>query len=202
MLFSGLLKRSDSLHQSPAIDGALVRNSLRNIAFFSRRGTSIWDLVIRLGEHNDLIPNLCQWERINVTISLGTALRHSRDQNAVKMLWIDAISINQRDIEERDKQVPLMERIYSSAIRELLWLGEDHDWWRCRVYPLARKRGVCRWPRVYRLPDEWPLYTPRISDKSDQKDPETVWRPCGVVSHPECPRSGVSAGCSSPILKV
>jgi hypothetical protein len=64
-------------------------------------------------------------DEFNVTMSLETALRHIRDHNAAITLWIDAICINQQDNDERGKQVSLMGRIYSSAIRDLLWLGED-----------------------------------------------------------------------------
>jgi hypothetical protein len=64
-------------------------------------------------------------DEFKVTVSLKTALRYIRDQNAVRMLWIDAICINQRDNMERSEQVSLMGRIYSSAICDLLWLGED-----------------------------------------------------------------------------
>ncbi|KAK5699656.1 hypothetical protein LTR97_005785 [Elasticomyces elasticus] len=42
-------------------------------------------------------------------------------------LFIDAISINQRDHAERSSQVSQMWRIYSSAIPVLAWLGPRHD---------------------------------------------------------------------------
>jgi hypothetical protein len=60
-----------------------------------------------------------------VTLSLETALRYIREQHTARTLWIDAICINQRDIRERSEQVSLMGRIYSSAMCDLLWLGED-----------------------------------------------------------------------------
>lgn len=40
-------------------------------------------------------------------------------------LWIDAVSINQCDIEERTAQVALMSRIYSTAKSVLVWLGRE-----------------------------------------------------------------------------
>ena len=39
-------------------------------------------------------------------------------------LWIDALCINQEDIDERNHQVLRMGQIYSSAQRVLVWLGE------------------------------------------------------------------------------
>lgn len=39
-------------------------------------------------------------------------------------LWIDAICINQHDLAEKARQIPLMTRIYSTAARVLVWLGK------------------------------------------------------------------------------
>lgn len=41
--------------------------------------------------------------------------------------WIDAICINQKDKMEKSKQVRLMESIYRSANRVIVWLGESDD---------------------------------------------------------------------------
>ncbi|KAK4626751.1 Heterokaryon incompatibility protein 6, OR allele [Fulvia fulva] len=42
--------------------------------------------------------------------------------------WIDAICINQHDINERNSQVQQMWRIFSGAVRVVSWLGpDDHD---------------------------------------------------------------------------
>jgi hypothetical protein len=42
-------------------------------------------------------------------------------------LWIDALSINQGDIQERCEQVKLMSSIYQTATKVVVWLGpEDH----------------------------------------------------------------------------
>jgi len=40
------------------------------------------------------------------------------------MLWIDALCINQRDIQERSHQVQHMATIYRSAKSVVIWLGE------------------------------------------------------------------------------
>ncbi|RMZ83442.1 hypothetical protein DV737_g1532, partial [Chaetothyriales sp. CBS 132003] len=44
-----------------------------------------------------------------------------------RYLWVDAISINQNDLVERGQQVQLMNRIYPSAARVLVWLGEEAE---------------------------------------------------------------------------
>jgi hypothetical protein len=39
-------------------------------------------------------------------------------------LWIDAICINQADLDERKQQVQLMRDVYSGASRVVVWLRE------------------------------------------------------------------------------
>lgn len=43
------------------------------------------------------------------------------------MVWIDALCINQRDIEERSQQVSNMLDIFRAAIRVVIWLGVEED---------------------------------------------------------------------------
>ncbi|KAI1751529.1 heterokaryon incompatibility protein-domain-containing protein [Xylaria castorea] len=43
-----------------------------------------------------------------------------------KRVWIDAICINQDDIDERSQQVAMMEAIYRKASMTLVWLGKDN----------------------------------------------------------------------------
>lgn len=44
-----------------------------------------------------------------------------------RLLWIDALCINQEDIEERGQQVSLMKEIYQRAGEVTVWLGEEGD---------------------------------------------------------------------------
>lgn len=61
------------------------------------------------------------------TINLVSALRHLREEQAGKVLWIDAVCINQLNVEERNRQVQMMARIYKSAEEVVAWLGESED---------------------------------------------------------------------------
>ncbi|KAI0855014.1 HET domain-containing protein [Xylaria cubensis] len=45
----------------------------------------------------------------------------------VEWVWIDKICINQEDLSERSKQVQMMNKVYSQAIRTVVWLGPDGD---------------------------------------------------------------------------
>jgi hypothetical protein len=65
--------------------------------------------------------NLC------ITQNLYTALRHLRDQDYPRILWVDALCINQDDEEEKENQIPLMAEIYARARRVVVWLGPAED---------------------------------------------------------------------------
>ncbi|KIW03416.1 uncharacterized protein PV09_05191 [Verruconis gallopava] len=41
-----------------------------------------------------------------------------------KVLWVDAICMNQKDIDEKNKQLPLMAEVYKKAQNVCIWLGE------------------------------------------------------------------------------
>ncbi|KAJ4987076.1 het domain protein [Stagonosporopsis vannaccii] len=64
---------------------------------------------------------------INVTENLFAALQRLRDAVLPRTMWIDALCINQVDLDERASQVKFMARIYSHALRVTVWLGEGHD---------------------------------------------------------------------------
>lgn len=78
---------------------------------------------------------------ISVTANLEAALHHLRYQlfptpgqdkeirpTGDRVLWVDALCINQQDPSERGHQVRRMGKIFSSAWRVVAWLGEaSHD---------------------------------------------------------------------------
>lgn len=61
----------------------------------------------------------------DVPASAEIALRRMRLAHTKRILWIDAICINQKDIVERGHQVGMMYEIYSKTVGNLIWLGED-----------------------------------------------------------------------------
>jgi len=60
-----------------------------------------------------------------ITPNLYGALSRLRKNNASRILWVDALSIDQSNIPERCEQVSLMKSIYSCASNVIIWLGED-----------------------------------------------------------------------------
>lgn len=67
----------------------------------------------------------CEGKSMKVTSNLLAALKRLRPQTSgTRLLWIDALCINQEDIDERSAQVKLMTEIYRNARRTLVWIGE------------------------------------------------------------------------------
>ncbi len=60
-----------------------------------------------------------------ITTNLEAALRRMRLHDRSRILWAEAICINQQNIMERGCQVGLMGRIYSECKRVLVWLGDE-----------------------------------------------------------------------------
>ena len=67
----------------------------------------------------------CDDARLWVTKNCELALRYLRETDSERILWVDAICINQKDVGERGHQVGIMRDVYSKAVRVLIWLGEE-----------------------------------------------------------------------------
>lgn len=66
--------------------------------------------------------------------NLSEAIRHLRDSQERKVMWIDAICINQGDVTERSEQIKRMDIVFRRARRVVAWLGPM-----CRDVDLAFK---------------------------------------------------------------
>ncbi|XWX00550.1 hypothetical protein V2A60_008570 [Cordyceps javanica] len=64
---------------------------------------------------------------LRITQSICDALQRLRLEDRPRRLWADQVCINQDDVEERSQQVNLMNSVYRSAKRVLVWLGRDED---------------------------------------------------------------------------
>lgn len=79
------------------------------------------------GDATDKTWVSCNGQRLALTKNLLNAIRRFRRKSEIVTLWIDQISINQEDLEERNSQVQLMGKIYKSAANVLIWLGDEAD---------------------------------------------------------------------------
>jgi hypothetical protein len=69
-------------------------------------------------------------KKLGITDSVKDILLELRSSETERVLWIDAMCINQKDIDERNRQVWLMGQVYSKAKAVIIWLGpqsEDSD---------------------------------------------------------------------------
>ncbi len=62
-----------------------------------------------------------------VTRNLYKALLHLQDHGISRIIWIDAVCINQRDEKEKENQIQFMAEIYSKANSVIVWLCEAQD---------------------------------------------------------------------------
>jgi hypothetical protein len=62
-------------------------------------------------------------KRLAITTNLYNALHNIRVEDEDRILWVDAICINQKDERERGHQVAQMSDIYSRAEQVIFWLG-------------------------------------------------------------------------------
>lgn len=68
---------------------------------------------------------LCDGSELTIGSNLELLLRSLIKQGWSHKLYIDRISINQEDLEERGQQVALMGEIFSGASMVLVWLGSE-----------------------------------------------------------------------------
>ncbi|KAH7409643.1 heterokaryon incompatibility protein-domain-containing protein [Cadophora sp. MPI-SDFR-AT-0126] len=74
-------------------------------------------------------PMVLDGTNVPITKNLDSALRHLRRGHGQlsRLLWVDAVCIDQSNAVERAEQVKLMDPIYRSASTVLVWLGPAAD---------------------------------------------------------------------------
>jgi hypothetical protein len=79
------------------------------------------------GSAEDPVAIYVEKGTLPVTQNLAGALQHLRYSDRPRILWVDAICVNQQDLEERSQQVPRMADIYTLAESVVVWLGPEGD---------------------------------------------------------------------------
>ena len=64
---------------------------------------------------------------LGVTLNLHAALLRLRYHDIPRIIWVDAVCINQADEKEKEHQIQSMAKIYGKASRVIVWLGETAD---------------------------------------------------------------------------
>ena len=66
-----------------------------------------------------------RWTTLSVTSNLSQALRYIRYKDQPRILWADAVCVDQQNLDERGKQVMRMPEIYTLAKGVIAWLGPE-----------------------------------------------------------------------------
>jgi hypothetical protein len=69
----------------------------------------------------------CNENQLRIPANLYRALRRLRNEQDERVLWADAICIDQDNKREKGHQVQIMQEIYSGAERVIVWLGEERE---------------------------------------------------------------------------
>jgi hypothetical protein len=75
--------------------------------------------------HTEIFIGASGHQVLSITQNLAEALPYLRYEDRSRVLWIDAICVNQQDLEERSCQVERMADIFTKASRVVVWLGPE-----------------------------------------------------------------------------
>ncbi|CAH0031192.1 unnamed protein product [Clonostachys rhizophaga] len=112
------------LHILPGPDGSSIECKLVTRSFNDADPFHYEALSYTWGDPSVVQYISCDGKTLQVTVNLWTALHHIRHTSEEKVMWIDAVCINQGDIDERSSQVRMMEEIYRRASIVVVWLGD------------------------------------------------------------------------------
>lgn len=71
------------------------------------------------------VPIQCNGGIFKVTENLNDALHRIRDRVRARLVWADAVCINQQDNDEKACQVPMMGQIFQKAKQVVIWLAPN-----------------------------------------------------------------------------
>ncbi|KAK5703149.1 putative aminophospholipid-translocase [Elasticomyces elasticus] len=83
----------------------------------------------------------CHDREREITGTLHAALRRVRLPNASRLVWADAICINQTNLPEKSHHVRFMDRVYAKAENVLVCMGDDKDGGAANVLALLNEHG-------------------------------------------------------------
>ncbi|KAK3352266.1 heterokaryon incompatibility protein-domain-containing protein, partial [Lasiosphaeria hispida] len=119
-----LLRLMPHEQENAGVECQLISYPLRD----SSEGTNMYEALSYVwGDTNNHRSISIDKHNVKVTPNLHAALLHLRDPFFERVLWVDAICINQNDPDEKGHQVGSMANTYAKAGRVIVWLGEAAD---------------------------------------------------------------------------
>ena len=113
------------LHILPGRKSQTVKSYLAVVSLYDRPNYEALSYV--WGSQKSREPIRLCGRAVRVTTNLLDALKAVRLPDVERVMWIDALCINQEDFSERSQQVTLMGDIYRNAIKVIAWLGHDEN---------------------------------------------------------------------------
>jgi hypothetical protein len=121
------LKEVRILQVAPGINDDIVSCTLKNVSLLDDPKPEYETISYCWGPPRDLVSIMLDGRMVTVPPSSEAAVRRMRLSDKPRVLWIDAICIDQSSKSERSEQVAFMGMIYSSGERNLIYLGEDDE---------------------------------------------------------------------------
>lgn len=115
------------LHLECGSGPALLQCILHRVSLRSVPAPTYEALSYTWGDENDRREIAVNGYIVDVTFNLYSALCRLRHEKNTRVLWIDALCINQTDLDERSQQVQLMKNLYTMCDQTVIWIGEPPE---------------------------------------------------------------------------
>jgi len=115
-----LLRLLPPTNEESGISGELLHSNLEECPPYEA-------LSYTWGDRSRTHPIAINGGEFRITANLYSALLHLRHSSSVRLLWVDAVCINMRDLEERNAQATLTVKKFHQAQQVVVWLGEAAD---------------------------------------------------------------------------
>jgi hypothetical protein len=116
-----LLRLLPSEDENAVIQCQLFNCSLQE----SGKRTHPYDALSYVWGESDKTRHICvDLLDLSINPNLHDALTHLRHPYIERIIWVDAVCINQANEAEKERQILFMAKIYGQATRVVVWLGE------------------------------------------------------------------------------
>jgi hypothetical protein len=107
---------------------AVIKCQLFDYTLESGKQTHLYEALSYVwGDPNKTVPIFVGEHCFNITENLHTALLHLRNHSIERIIWVDAVCIDQANEQEKVHQIQYMAKIYGQATHVIIWLGEAAD---------------------------------------------------------------------------
>lgn len=102
-----------------------IRCTLRHTFIDERPFPNYETISYVCGRPEEKRPIKLHGSPVNILANSEIVLRRMRLPASKRVLWLDAVCIDQNNVAERGHQVGVMSEIYTNTFRNLIWLGPD-----------------------------------------------------------------------------